>query len=157
GQLPWPGVADAPVGAVDYGPDRGSGLTEVAASQRGIDQTWRPVARGTKGLPLLCLPARRAVRLAGHATPVLADQGDDPVHQVADSVRELVVCPGDEPVQGEIGVAYPRHVAEQPPAKRIGSVCRRDGGRIDGISCRLADLGAVGGEVIVHEYVARQR
>src|SRR5215469_13291176 len=93
GQLPRPGVADAPVGTVGYCPDRGSGLAEVAAGQRGVDQAGRLVARGREGLPLLCLPPRRLARLAGHATAVLADQGDDPVHQVADSVRELVVRP----------------------------------------------------------------
>jgi len=99
---------------------------------------------------------------------VTADHGDDPVDQVAQAVGELVVGPGDEPRHGEVGVAHPRHLAQQPPAHRVGAVLRGQRGRLErartagagiegrGAGAGLADLPAGGGQVVVHEDAGRQ-
>ena len=97
------------------------------------------------------------------AVPVEADHGDHPVDQVAQAVGELIVGPGDEPRHGEVGVAHPRHLAQQPPAHRVGAVLSGQRGRLErartagrGAGAGLADLRAVGGEVVVHEDAGRQ-
>jgi len=90
---------------------------------------------------------------------VTADHGDDPVDQVAQAVGELVVGPGDEPRHGEVGVAHPRHLAQQPPAHRVGAVLRGQRGRPERARTAgpgFADLPAVSGQVVVHEDAGRQ-
>ena len=63
----------------------------------------------------------------------------------------------DEAGLGEVGLADTRHLAQQPPAERVDAVARDEVDRIDGVAERLADLAAVGGHVVVHEQLGRQR
>ena len=93
---------------------------------------------------------------------VLADHGDDAVDQVAQAVGEFVVGPRDQPRHGEIGVAHPRHLAEQPPAHRVSTVLGGQRGRLQrarrpGGTGGLADLPAPRGQVVMHEDAGRQR
>ena len=50
---------------------------------------------------------------------------DDPLHQVAESVREIAVRDLDEARLGEVGLADARHLAGAPPTQRVGAVRRR--------------------------------
>ena len=53
---------------------------------------------------------------------VAVDHADDPVDEVAEPVSELVVCPGDEAVDREVGVSPLGDLAQQPPADGVGPV-----------------------------------
>ena len=91
----------------------------------------RPPGGTTRpGPPRRAPPDRRA--RGDPAVAVTVDHGDHPVDQVAQAVGEFVVGPGDEPLHGEVGVAHPRYLAEQPPAHRVGAVLRGQRGRAPG-------------------------
>src|SRR5215471_11212797 len=93
------------------------------------------------------------------------------VDQVADSVRQVLVGPRDQLVDGEIRIADARHIAHEPPAQRVCAVTADERDRIVRArivrarlaaravraGSRLADLAPSHRKVVVHEDLGRQR
>ena len=71
----------------------------------------------------------------------------DAVDEVADAVREILVGPRDHPLDGEVGVDGAGHVAQQPPAQRVGADLVDDRDRVDRVAGRLGELLASCGEI----------
>ena len=65
--------------------------------------------------------------------PLTADERDRPVDQVAEAVGELVRARGELRL-AEVGVAAARHVAQKPPAERVGSVASDEVGWVDRVA-----------------------
>jgi hypothetical protein len=78
-------------------------------------------------------------------------QGQGAVDEVAQTVGEVLVIPGQQPLFGEVGVAKAGDVAEQPPTQRVGAVAFDQLIRVDRVAGALGDLGAVHGEALMDE------
>ena len=70
-------------------------------------------------------------------------------------MREVLVGPRDHPLDREVGVGGARHVAQQPPAQRVGADLVDDRDRVDRIASRLGELRAVRREIGMHEDLRR--
>jgi hypothetical protein len=79
------------------------------------------------------------------------------LNEVADAVREVTVHGLDETVFGEVRFADTRYFAQQPPTQRVDAEARDEIVRVDGVAEGLADLPPVGGYVVVHEELVRER
>jgi hypothetical protein len=126
GQFPGADAVDEAVRLVRDRPDRRRRQPEVELGQRRADAVAGPAAG-----QIQVFPAGRDRPRPGDAGVAIApDHGDHAVDQVTQAVGELVVGPGDQPPDGEVGVTHPRHLAEQPPAHRVGAVLGGQRGRV---------------------------
>jgi hypothetical protein len=143
GRLPRPGRLDEPVPLRDDGEQRLARGSEIETVERGIDQAWCgrhdvPQRPGT-GL-------RRHRRQPAHA-----------LHEVADAVGEIALGGRGETVDRHVGVDAEWHLAQQPPAQRVGSVRGDELDRVERVAERRADLAPVDRQVVVHEQRRRPR
>ena len=149
GQVPWARAVDVAVRLIRDPPDRLGGPAEVVVVQCPGDQA-RCVRDGVaEGGRVRC------ARHRGGNVPVAVamDQREDPVDEVAQPVGELIVGPADEAVHGEVGICAPGHLAQQPPAHRVGAVLGDELIRVNGGAVGLTDLASVLGEVAVDDDV----
>lgn len=151
GEFPRARLFNVAVGLLDDGPHGGGGAPEIDVAEGRVDDARR----------LNAAPHQISARSRGIAvhTPgaVAVCQSDDAVDHIAGTTGEVVVGAGDQPGDGEIGVAHPGHLAQQPPAHRVRAVPVGQGDRVHRRPGRLADLGPVDGEVVVDEDVGGQR
>src|SRR6185437_11648242 len=128
GQVPGARAVDVAVRLMRDRPDRLGGAAEVEVRQGGGDQGGSVRDGGLQGGRVWGAGGRDWYA----AGAVAADQRDDPVHQVAEAVGELVVGPADQAAFGEVGVGALGDIAQQPPADRVRAVLSDEVIGIDG-------------------------